>query len=214
MFKAVRLLPYNKQKGFLLRTFTSSGGSKYTAGTAIQPSPIYKDRTNEEIAELSEIAQFEILSFDTEDDLRELIQTEMETAVSHGLPAVRARIDKTKARNAPAAKTRREQAQKIQDGALSAIGINKEQEPVTTEIQTEQEPAKTVTDADSLKVESKAEEDDTSETGEDLSRLKKDIEKAQKSLIEATAKKKSQATIKRRTTKLKKLQAELEKATK
>ena len=90
---AVRLRPVEKRLNFLMRTYTSARSrTKYTAGTDSNPSPFRIIKDEAEIKELSILPQFEILSFNDMDHLREFIQGEMETRARVGLPAVRAAV--------------------------------------------------------------------------------------------------------------------------
>lgn len=93
MITAVRLLPRNEKKSYLMLTYLSANGrKKYLAGNDNNPSSfrIIKDRR--EIAELEEFPQFEILEFDSVEQLHEYAQQEMEERSRKGLPAVRAAI--------------------------------------------------------------------------------------------------------------------------
>jgi hypothetical protein len=89
---AVRLREPNRVRGFLMRSYTSASGSKYTAGTEASPSPLRMVSDPRELAELREIPQFEILTAPNEQALRDRLQTEMEARARVGGSAVRAAI--------------------------------------------------------------------------------------------------------------------------
>lgn len=89
---AVRLREPSKLRGFLMRSYTSASGSRYTAGTEASPSQLRLISDPRELAELREIPQFEILTAPNEQALRDHLQTEMEARARVGGAAVRAAI--------------------------------------------------------------------------------------------------------------------------
>lgn len=89
---AVRLREPNKVRGFVMRSYTSASGSRYTAGTEGNPSQLRLVSDPRELAELREIPQFEILTAPNEQALRDHLQTEMEARARIGGAAVRAAI--------------------------------------------------------------------------------------------------------------------------
>ena len=102
--KCARLKEYDFKAGNLMKSFTTSKGTKFVAGIGNKPSPIRILKSSREIAELSEYPQFEILEFANMDELNEHVQREMEARVYEGKAPVRARIEGVK----PAAKTKEE----------------------------------------------------------------------------------------------------------
>jgi hypothetical protein len=89
---AVRLREPNKARGFAMRSYTSASGSRYTAGTEKNPSPLRLVSDPRELSELREIPQFEILTAPNEAALRDRLQVEMEARARVGGSAVRAAI--------------------------------------------------------------------------------------------------------------------------
>jgi len=93
MITAVRLLPRDEKKGHgMLTYFSANSRTKYTAGDGVNPSPFRVIRSQGEIAELEKFPQFEILEFDSMDQLHEYVQQEMEERARLGQPAIRAAI--------------------------------------------------------------------------------------------------------------------------
>jgi len=93
MIKAARLKERNPQLGFGMRTYTTaSTGTKYTSGHVGKPSPLRIVADIRELEEIKEIAQFEILEFQSAGDLYEKLQVEMEERSRLGQPAVRAEV--------------------------------------------------------------------------------------------------------------------------
>ncbi len=100
MITVVRLKPKDKRKNCLMRTYTSAHSrTKYTAGDEINPSAFRIVKSQEEIKELQRFPQFEILQLDSMDQLKEHVQQEMEERARVGLPAVRAPIIATPAKD-------------------------------------------------------------------------------------------------------------------
>lgn len=75
-----------------MRSYTSASGSRYTAGTEKNPSPLRLVSDPRELSELREIPQFEILTAPNEQALRDRLQVEMEARARVGGSAVRAAI--------------------------------------------------------------------------------------------------------------------------
>ena len=93
MIRVARLKEYNKRAGHLMKSYTSyTSQTKYVVGKMGLPSPLRIVPDPREIDELRGIPQFEILEFETEEDLREMIQTEMEVRARLGAPPARAEI--------------------------------------------------------------------------------------------------------------------------
>lgn len=94
MITAARLRDYNPRQGNKMRSYTSARGNKYMAGTGIVPGAWRVVRNTDEIAELSEIPQFQIRQFETMEDLEAQVQEDMEDGVRVGKPPVRAAINR------------------------------------------------------------------------------------------------------------------------
>lgn len=93
MITAVRLRPYARKGANRMRTYTSVSGKKYEAGFAGgDPSPIYAIDSTAELREFEAIAQFQIMHFDSVEELHEFVQHEMEIIARRGGHAVRARM--------------------------------------------------------------------------------------------------------------------------
>jgi hypothetical protein len=95
MINAVRLRPADSRKGFELSSYVSAATcTRYTAGSANIPATIHVVSNPAELAELSEIPQFQILTVKDEADLKALVQREMEERARGGFPAVHAYVEK------------------------------------------------------------------------------------------------------------------------
>ena len=93
MFRAARLRERNPKRGHGMKTYTTAAtGTKFVAGAPGKPSALRVVSDDREVAEISEIGQFEILEFQTAAQLDALIQREMEERSRLGHPAVRAEV--------------------------------------------------------------------------------------------------------------------------
>jgi hypothetical protein len=89
MIFAVRLRPFNKKLGHGMRDYTSANsGTRYRVGVNGQPSPIKIVEDKKELQELREFPQFEIMPFDSRDELNDFVRTETETATRAGKPTL------------------------------------------------------------------------------------------------------------------------------
>jgi hypothetical protein len=98
MITAIRLRPYNPQRGFKRRTYVSAALVKtYRAGQNGLPSTWHILDDQRELDELDELAdrdpQFQIKEFEDIEDIEEMVQDEMEDAIREGGQPVRAIID-------------------------------------------------------------------------------------------------------------------------
>ncbi|MCK9629911.1 MAG: hypothetical protein M0R37_15145 [Bacteroidales bacterium] len=98
MINAVRLRPADTRKGFELSTYVSAATcSRYTAGTPNMPATLHVVDNAAELAELSEIPQFQIVTVKDMEALKSMVQREMEDRARSGLPAVHAYVQKAPA---------------------------------------------------------------------------------------------------------------------
>lgn len=90
MIYAVRLKPYNKKKGYVLRSYKSFYGKKsYRLGVVGQPSPVYIVKDIKEIEELRTIdayksGQLDITPFGSEDEIKKFVKKETEALQRKG----------------------------------------------------------------------------------------------------------------------------------
>ena len=103
MITAARLRERNVARGHLMRSYTSSFGHRFMAGSEGTPSPIRIVDNAAELAELMQVAQFELMEFESVEALEAFIQGEMESRVRSGAVNVRAQIENAPPKPAPVA---------------------------------------------------------------------------------------------------------------
>ncbi len=92
MITAVRLRPYSRKGENRMRTYTAVDGQRYVAGSVgSEPSTIYNVQPSQ-LAEFSEIAQFQVMHFESIEDLEKFVTLEMEKVARAGGSSVRARL--------------------------------------------------------------------------------------------------------------------------
>jgi len=101
MITATRLKERDLKKGYGLRSYVSASGQRYALGFPGTPAPWKILDNAEEENELREIDQFEIRSFDSVEELEELVLKEMEALARIGGSGVRAQILGTEGLKAP-----------------------------------------------------------------------------------------------------------------
>ena len=92
MFTVARLKDVNKRVGYKMRTYTSANGNRFNAGTPQIPAAWKIIRDPNEANELREIPQFQVLEIESQTELDEMIQRDMEVGVSKGKAPVRAAV--------------------------------------------------------------------------------------------------------------------------
>ena len=92
MFYAVRLRPFNKKKGNKMKSYLSASRTKYKVGEFGKPSPIRIVTCREELRELSEKSQFEMIGFETKEELNRFLNRESLRRVKKGLSPTRPAI--------------------------------------------------------------------------------------------------------------------------
>jgi hypothetical protein len=103
MLTFVRLRPYDKSQGHLLKTYISPSGRVYSAGQFGSPSPLFEVEASEEIAYIRSLEndQFEIVTCADRKAAAELVQKEMEERALEGMAAVRAPMVADKEKEVP-----------------------------------------------------------------------------------------------------------------
>ena len=89
MFYAVRLRPFNKKKGNKMKSYLSASRTKYKVGEFGKPSPIRIVTCRKELRELSEKSQFEMIGFETREDLEKFLNRESLRRAKKGLSPTR-----------------------------------------------------------------------------------------------------------------------------
>jgi hypothetical protein len=133
MINAVRLRPADPRQGFHLSTYVSAATcTRYTAGTMHMPATLHVVSNPAELAELSEIPQFQIVTSKDMEALKALVQREMEDRARAGLPAVHAYVQ-----TAPTAPPPTTDADKPRGQAKPSLGQVLRKKAAETEADTE-----------------------------------------------------------------------------